>query len=273
VRYRELEPSPRLAPWVRCYWLLEEDLQAPAEPVAERVFPDGCLEMVFHRGDPFAIGTEAGGFELQPRGLLFGQLRRFVLLVPPPRLQTIGVRFHPIGAHAFVREPLHTLNDRFWTLESLFGRDGSSFLDAVMTAQTAMSALELVERFLLARLDPRWSRDPLVDEGLSLIASTRGQIRVHQLVERLQTSARSLERRFRDRVGLGPKALATIARFQSVLRLDPLPGTMNLATVAQEAGFFDQAHFCREFSHFTGLSPTAFFHVPDDPLARLFLTA
>ena len=56
MEYREHLPVAALAPYVKCYWELQGE---HADPTEDRVFPDGCTELIFHRGGPFAaVGTD-----------------------------------------------------------------------------------------------------------------------------------------------------------------------------------------------------------------------
>jgi AraC-like DNA-binding protein len=80
-------------------------------------------------------------------------------------------------------------------------------------------------------------------------------------------SARQVERRFREAVGVSPKTLARIVRFQEVLRRTP--GESASAEVALDSGYYDQAHLLRDFRDFAGVVPTLF-RAAEGDLARQF---
>src|SRR5262249_59691377 len=84
-----------------------------------------------------------------------------------------------------------------------------------------------------------------------------GRACVGALAESAAWSPRQLEREFRRRVGLSPKALSRIARFQNLLRLALRHPTRNWAELAADAGYADQAHMTREFRALSGATPAA----------------
>ena len=107
IEYREIEPSPALAPFVRCLW----HLSGPADPAreAQPIVPDGCVEIVLNLGDPFLRVT--GGTDVQPAAMLVGQLTGPVVVIPTGAVDVWGVRLQPWGAAAFLATPLVELRE------------------------------------------------------------------------------------------------------------------------------------------------------------------
>ena len=111
--------------------------------------------------------------------------------------------------------------------------------------------IKLVENFLLLHIT-HTEPDPLVLSAITLIIQSRGDIRIRELMEKLNISQSPLEKRFRKVVGASPKKFATIVRARNVL-------------VAMENGkhdyaeylsaFYDQAHFIKSFKKFAGVTP------------------
>lgn len=262
VEYFETLPDPQLSPYVACYWVLEGYRQATAEPAPpERVFPDGRMELVFHRLEPFACADQWGAFVEQPSSFLFGQLRHYVLLRPPARMQTIGVRFHPAGASALLGMSVDEVTHRFVSLHELWGRGASEIEERVLGAPSVSLALGVLEGFLLSRLEAVHAIDPLVAHALDTIDTMTNagrDIRVKDIALSTGISERQLERKFRGCVGLGPKRVAAIARLQRVIRLIQQRPGLNLTESALLGGYYDQAHFNRSFRQLAGLTPLRF---------------
>jgi transcriptional regulator GlxA family with amidase domain len=82
---------------------------------------------------------------------------------------------------------------------------------------------------------------------------------VSQLADKLNIHRRNLERRFETAVGMSPKQLSRIVRLQSTLKLLEQKKYSNLTSLAYESGYYDQAHFIKDFREFTGISPKSFF--------------
>jgi AraC-like DNA-binding protein len=121
----------------------------------------------------------------------------------------------------------------------------ASLEDAVGRASRALERL-----FRPDRVDRR------VRYAVELIATARGRVPIETVAARTGMTRRHLERRFSEDVGLSPKRLARIARFQHALRvLDDVPAAGRGTTTAAECGYADQAHFIREFRSLAGCAP------------------
>jgi AraC-like DNA-binding protein len=262
MRYREYRPVPELAPFVRVVWTLEHEGDPPP---AERIFPDGCMELVFHLADPFAALDDAAP-RAQPGAFLVGQMTRALRVRPSARARVVGVRFQPGGAYPFLRVPQHELTGALPSLDDLW--------PALARERQRMAETEDMPRVVariqdvLARAAARVARpDRRVVAAAAAIAASGGLVPVDRLSTACGLGARQLERLFREQVGLGPKRLARIVRFQAALRAHDRGVTV--AAAAHSAGYADQAHFAREFKEIAGLSPSVY-AAGEDALAAAF---
>ena len=80
-----------------------------------------------------------------------------------------------------------------------------------------------------------------------------------ELADKLNIHRRNMERKFETAVGMSPKQLSRVVRLQSALKLLEQQKYSNLTSLAYESGYYDQAHFIRDFKEFTGISPKSFF--------------
>jgi AraC-like DNA-binding protein len=248
IRYQEYRPTPALRPFVECYWSL--DGQGDGSPAVEPVFPDGRMEVLFHRGDRFTRILDRGGEEVQARRLLAGQLTRPLQLRPGGRISVVAARFRPGGAFRFVPVPQHELTDQVLDLD-LFWRAPAA-LDEPDEVDTRV---RILERLLLARLGADGETGP-VDAAIGSILRSRGTMPIETVAERAGLTRRQLERTFLHRVGVPPKVLSRIIRFQHALAA--IGSGEAGATLAATCGFYDQAHFIRDFKAFSGSTPGAY---------------
>jgi AraC-like DNA-binding protein len=172
--------------------------------------------------------------------MVVGQLPRFMVIEPAGAIDLVGVRFRPGGLGAFLGVPMHELTGRWADLR-----------DLDRSLRRALEGARGIEAALLDRLRRR-DRTAVV----AAAAIERDAPRVDRVARDLGLHPRRLERLFRREVGLAPKALAGIARFQRALRA---AGTGTWAAIAQMNGYYDQAHLVRDFRRFAGLPPTAYF--------------
>jgi AraC-like DNA-binding protein len=255
MNYAEFPPSASLAPFVKCYWMLESDDPGPHE--RERIFPDGSIEWIFHYGDLFRKYTGDAHFVIQPRSFFHGQLKRYFELQPTGRIGVFGVRFHPAGLHPFVSFDLSTITDDTLSADQIWP-DETTRVELALLYATTEQRVAFADEFLLKKLQPQ-RVDETVNACVNTLIRASGNISVDSLASGLAIGRRVLERRFSAAVGLSPKLLARIIRFNRALKLIGDNDFSSFTTVAHEGGFYDQAHFIRDFKDFTGLNPKQYF--------------
>ena len=255
--YQTHTPSEILSDFVKCYWTLV----APAEahPERQKIVPDGCMEMIIHYGDLYKQFRDDESDFIQPRSFVFGQLTKPLVIAPTGVTGIIAVRFHPDGFIPFSTIPVSAMENRAVALTELYGQAGAQLETAIISTRHQAERIVILETFLVKRLTDKKSIDALTASSVDVLLSLKGQLSVDQLATQQRTSRRQLERRFATTVGLSPKQLAKIIRLQHTLKnLDEKKFT-NLASLAAEHGYFDQAHFIKDFKEFTGMTPKQFF--------------
>lgn len=251
MEYRELRAPASLREHVECVWLVAGASTACAP--AETIVPDGCAELILHLGERFAAGLERADGR-QPEAVLVGPLSRpFQVARPSGRILTLGVRFRPGGLRAFVDAPVHELAEGATEARSVFGSETALLAEALSEAHDDGVRLGRIEDFLRRRQRPVASEAGLVRR----IFASRGLVRTEELARDAGVSLRHLERRFRAAVGLSPKRLARIVRFQEVLRRTA-GESPDWVAVALDCGYFDQSHLIRDFSELAGAAPSRF---------------
>jgi AraC-like DNA-binding protein len=257
MRYREFQLAPPLSKNVECLWLLE-GADWRESPAPERLLPDGCVELILNFGDLFREHKEAGRSELQPSRFVVGQMTQPVLVSPTGPVQLLGIRFTPGGALPFFPIPPGELTNRIEPLA-----DVSTALDRELSgrpydARESQEKIAIVEALLLRQMSAKEEKGASLHNAISEIVSSGGQISVDRLANDLGISGRQLERRFLNEVGIGPKLLCRILRFQQVFRAVEREDK-NWARIAADCGYYDQAHLIRDFRQFAGQTPSVLF--------------
>jgi hypothetical protein len=222
--YREIAPSPQLAPYVKCFWRLRATSAAPA---IERILPDASFELVFQLGQPFPG---------QPRAMLMGELRRPVVVQPSCDADVFGVRFHPGGAAPFLTLPAGELRDFMVPM-----RDVLDVEDRVFDATSTHDRIAAVESALSRRFrSPRGFETARC--ASRLIRQHRGALPVRDVAKIAGTTERSLERAFAVNIGVSAKVFSRLIRFHSFLR-------------GESDDYFDDSHRIRDCHDFAGVTP------------------
>ncbi len=258
--YREIAPRAELAPFVKCFWLLSDS--SPSVGV-ERIVPDGCCEIIVNRADPF-VGVDQQ--REQPALMLVGQISRFLRIRPTGVVDLLGVRFRPGGLWPFVDVPQAELTDERPDVGDVCRLLRRALEEGAWGGRGRGSAIGGLEEVLLARLVRRRSH---AAAAVALVEASGGRARIGDVAAQAGASARTLERMFSREVGLSPKLLARVVRFQAVIAAVEGTRRLDWAELAQRCGYFDQSHLIRDFRAFSGLSPARYF-ATEHPMGDYF---
>jgi AraC-like DNA-binding protein len=212
-----------------------------------------CLILAF--GDPVRVGyadepwATFGAF-------VVGSHTRPALTAFAGHQHGVQVDLTPEGACALLGGSLRHLTDRAVPVEEVLGRGGAEVVARLADSRSWARRFAVLDHVIgvqqsQARLDPdvRWVWQQLI--------VSHGKARIEPLVVEIGWSRRHFTRKFEQQIGLQPKAVARLARFEYALELMRRTGDdPSLATVAANAGYFDQAHFNRDFRAFSGCTPT-----------------
>jgi AraC-like DNA-binding protein len=250
MRFDKYIPTERLTPYIKHFVVSEDVLEHQY-----KVFPSSGLVIGFqYKGQLSTIKNQAV-HRLSTAGIT-GMSDGYKVFRNSANIGTVLVFFTEIGFTHFTSHPTNDLFNQSISLDHIFNKnDIAQIEERLALAHSDKQRIQAVEKFLLSQLKDIQT-DKLIAEAVKLIYHSRGTIRIKELNEKLAISQSPFEKRFRKVVGTTPKKFASIVRFNTVL--DNLKGTKSLTEICYENGFFDQAHFTKEFRQFTGESPENF---------------
>lgn len=253
--FRLISPAPALAPYIRYYWILQDDA---LRPVSERTLPIGCVQLVFHRGKQLLTAQTS---ELQPQAFVCGQSFGFSDVVSTGEIEMITVVFQPYAARAFLRIPLHLFFDRTIPADAVEDPELALLSRRIADAPDHNHCIRLIEDFFFRRLTtcPHYNlkRMSAVLDEINL----HPQVNIAALSDAACLSNKQLGRVFADYVGTTPKDFLRIVRLQRALyALQQNPG-LSFVQLAYECGFSDQSHMIKEFKLFSGYTPAEYLAV------------
>lgn len=239
--HARLAPSGHLAGVVQHYWIVRWDLRDAERQVAETL-PHPNVHLALEPGQSRIVGIQTGRFTriLEGRGGVF------------------GVKFRAGAFRPFLQRSVSSLRDRSLPLREVFGRAGGELEHEVFAQRDDSHMVDVIERFLAERLPPADSHVERVAAIVDDIAGDRDITAVEQLTDRWSLGKRSLQRLFNEYVGVGPKWV--INRYRLHEAVERLAGQTapDWAELALELGYFDQAHFIRDFKALVGCTPAAY---------------
>src|SRR5262249_41628969 len=119
-------------------------------------------------------------------------------------------------------------------------------------------AATTLEEFLIQQALLRTYDLKLIQTAAKMLHHTKGEYRIGELADYCHVSVRQLERGFRHAIGTSPKVFARTIRFQEAQRRLMFDPDADLTSLAYEGGYFDQAHFIKDFKAFAGQTPTEY---------------
>lgn len=257
VKYLEFKPEKSLAKYIQLVWISESEF--PEDHfVKVKILPDGIVEIVFHYRDPFITYLANGENFIQPKGFAISQMRRFIEIESNGKTGFVSVRFYPWGAHHFFKEPIENFLDDTIDIKYLW-KDSETILDRLKITDTPDEKANLIQTFLLGKLNDNKKELYKIDQAIKLIRKTKGQLSVEEVCEKTNLSYKQLEREFLTTVGATPKIFSRITRFLDLCHNLKDYENKNLTNLALDMGFYDQAHFIKEFKDFSGVTPKEYF--------------
>ena len=248
--FHSFGPPPALSDVVDAFWCHVPAGGAVGPPPHLRVLPDGCIDLI-------ARFDVSGHRAAVPTSLtVSGPTDRYRLVELPPSVAWAGVRFRPWAAG-----PLLAIHP-----PELFNRDVDALdcsprfvelLDRIAARETPIRALAAMRAFLLG-LAARTPPDPGSERAMKavgLLGRGGGMARVSGVAKALGVGGRTLHRDVHRSVGLPPKVVARIFRFQASLARLRSSTSPDLCAVALDAGYSDQSHMTREFQALAGITP------------------
>jgi len=251
MRFDAYIPGELLRPFVKSFIIQEAALEA-----TYKVLPGTSVVIGFqYKGKLSRIDSQKE-IALSASGIT-GLHDCYRIFKNSPDIGTVLVYFTDTGATAFFKEPLHELFKESISLDNFMLRSTLLIIEEQLNeAKTDKERIKVVEDFLISRMQQK-QPDTLVSTTLTLIYKSKGDIRIKDLITQLHISQSPLEKRFRRAVGTSPKKFASIVRLKHVIQnYNP---QNSLTRLGYEAGFYDQAHFIKEFKAFTGETPESFF--------------
>jgi len=270
--FEQFQPIPQLSRYIDSI-LLQEDFNpinfANRNPV--KVLPTTLAVIGIQYGNPMKV-IENNKEQLLGSSGVTGMQTTFKEYISTGSIGTIIIRFKPGGLTAFTPYPIHEFQNINVGLKHIFPPKLVSEMEQRLSeAVGGVGRISIVHSFLwsLFLLNKKASEDPLILEAAQQIELAKGDIAINHLAAQYFISNRTLERKFKDHIGITPKKFANIVRFQNALQLRKTGS--DYLDIVHTCNFSDHAHFVHDFKAFAGCSPEQFFLNEAQPeLAKQF---
>ena len=231
-----------------------------AQPLCRREVPTEVVPVIVSFGSPVRIFDQQD----QSRWTDFtsfttGAFDTYVLVGSSGPSGGLQINLSILGARLFLSRPLGELTNRVVALDDLLGASAERLAGRLHDARTWDERFDIADRELSARLLSSRAPHPAIVWTWHRLVESHGRASVGRIVEEVGWSQKHLIAQFREHIGLAPKSLARVLRFGKAVEFikSAAPsGRLRLADLALDCGYYDQAHFTRDFRAFAGITPT-----------------
>lgn len=246
-------PHPRLAAFVLGYLGFKSRIELPRE----RHLPSGEAELLINLGSPYRVMDpgDGAGWSTYRSAAVIGVHDHPVISAETGAQNVLVLRLRPPGAHILFDAPMHELANRFIEFEEVnpgLARDLPSRLYDARDWETRFAIMDCVIARRAERNRPQASRTAWAWRKLD---ESAGAISIGSLASESGCSPKHLIAQFREYVGLPPKTAARVLRFNRALKIIERGGALDWAQIALACGYYDQAHFIRDFRVFARCTP------------------
>lgn len=267
------QPAPLLSSYIDNYMIVDINWKEAAQEYAVwRLIPFGQVSMLFLFGDPhqYSLNGPAEGMQQTADAFMVGQLTKPIWLRFSGHTRLIKVQFKSAGVRQFLPFSMQEFtNVPSVDLNEIWGASVNSLPDQLLHAATDEDRIAVMNNFFEKHLLPSSELIDYVDYTIHQLKANNGNMSIQTLESRLGISSRHLERLFRAKVGLSPKELGKIIRLNYALGQLKEEADMSLSALSYASGYYDQAHFSRDFKCIAGVTPS---RILSESASELFVT-
>jgi AraC-like DNA-binding protein len=251
MQHLEFEPPEALQSAIKCFWYTRRESGALLSGF--EVVPDGYAEIIFYFGSSCSIFYN-GGLQQLPSPFLIGLLHQPVHFYAENCLEIIGIRCFPWTVFDLLGLP--SGKDGVRLFEHPIAGLQSTLNKRIATGSIDEAVGELNQYFLDAQ--SQIAVDSMLFKAGVAMRKANGTMPVSQVAAAAHATVRTLERKFKQSSGYTVKDVSGLLRFEQVRNRLWLNADSNIAGLAHELGYTDQAHLSREFKRYSGTTPVAF---------------
>lgn len=241
VTYSEFLPDNRLQNFIYCYWQLKTG-KTLSEQFNYKVVADGCIDIFFELTNP-------------KDSYIMGFCKKFTEFPLDNSFNYMGVRFLPTMFPQLFKVNAKELSNKFEYLDNVVPAT-SNFIKNNLNADLSTGEIKNIFDcyFLQLVSNTTFNSDNRLYEAIQIILKKFGVIDIENDLK-TGVSSRQLRRLFEFYVGDTPKTFSQVVRFQNILKAKPSSQSLRQNKLFFDVGYYDQAHFIKEFKNFYGVTP------------------
>jgi len=227
----------------------------------EKILPDGAIELIIDLDSwpkkIFDDEVTTESYRTVKKAWISGERTRYIV-IGTDNTHMIGIRFRPGGAYPFFRFPISELSEWVTELDLIWGGMIYAIRDELLEIETPEGKIQRLEAFLLEQVQRALEPNRAVSFAIHKLQSSPQFLAIRDLANQIGITQKHLITQFEKIVGLRPKSFARVVKFNKVLHMIEETNQVEWTSIAYECGYYDQAHFIKEFHTFSGLNPSTY---------------
>ena len=254
--FSHIAPKPALRDVVRDYLIahfrFDREKPTPLKPYAPK--PEQGITF-FARGRPRSVNPLTGEVQTAPPVSIFGQQQRRCDVHLTSEFLMLRVHFQPGALFRLLNVPLYEFGDNYFDAELVLSGEVRDVSERLSTAGSYAEMVVLLEEYLVRRVGKGKQDVHPADRAASRLTADPLNASVDWLAREACLSPRQFNRKFTERMGVGPKLYGRLVRFHRAYRFKASHRTIAWPIVAIECGYTDYQHMVRDFRYFTNATP------------------
>lgn len=257
--YQKFQSSSILKPFVECYFIWENNLAIDQAIIVESP-PNGYASMVFNYDESYEVFDEKCNTISTPKNFVSGQSTKSYQLQIKGKIGMVGIVFRPAAINTLFGLPMYEFSNVRMNLNDVLGKEIDQIQDRIAEAKTNQERIDILDNYLIIKTLKSEKRLDRTDYTANLIIEKKGIINVSELMDNLYVCRRQFERQFLQKVGVSPKYYARIRRigYLCSIMANQRWQIDDWHDLIYQSGYYDQSHFIKEFTTFTGKSPSLY---------------
>ena len=255
--YRVHTPAQPLSQFIDFFFYYEG---FHAKHAMEKFLPDGSIDLLIDLSETpkkLFADEEGSAYTTFKKSWISGMKTDYIL-IDASVSNMIGAHFKPGGCYPFVDFPMAELNNMTVELDTVWGNEIHSIREAILHEPVIEKRFAILEDFFLAKGKNKMEGHVLIRYSVNQLMQSPQVWTIKNLSDKTGITQKHLIHLFKKYVGLSPKMFSRINKFQKVIQLVDRQQKVDWSLLSFECGYYDQAHFIKEFQAFSGVNPVLY---------------
>lgn len=271
MKIKFIKPRAEISSLIDIFWIFESSCGLP-ENDNRMIVPNGTAKIIIPVKNGLYTQVGQNGIETNEEKIHITGFwdKPTIIRSDNSFTSTIGISLTTTGVYQLLPFTMKELKNSVFSFEELFGSYGKSLQEQLANTENMDKKIDLIQIIIIDLVKRTNRQNPILEFCVREIKRTKGLINVKELERKSGYSKRYLDLLFNEYIGLPPKLLSGIVRFNIFYNQWAKLGIPEFYRDLLYDYYYDQSHFIKEFKRFSGNSPRQFEKIGND-FGKLFI--